>query len=191
MTGRAKPDYNELKLEFGSYVQVFEDNTPSNTTSSRNTGAIVLNPTGNAQGDYFFMSLVTRKRLSRHQWTEIPMTNAVISADEAMAEKEGQPLIKGGFPLFEWHPNTPVEYFLEEDVESADEYENFTEDIFDPTEPDNDVVEEPDDYNDIEPFYDNNVGVPDDNDIGVLDDVERAPTAVARGPITQGKRRRH
>jgi hypothetical protein len=44
MTGRANPDYNELKLEFGSYVQVFEDNTPSNTTTSRNTGAIVLNP---------------------------------------------------------------------------------------------------------------------------------------------------
>jgi len=53
MTGRANPDYNELKLEFGSYVQFFEDNTPSNTTTSRNPGAIVLNPTGNAQGDYF------------------------------------------------------------------------------------------------------------------------------------------
>jgi len=48
MTGRANPNYNDLKLEFGSYVQVFEDNTPSNTTTSRNTGAIVLNPTGNA-----------------------------------------------------------------------------------------------------------------------------------------------
>ena len=35
------------------------------------------------------------------------------------------------------------EDFLEEDVESADEYEHFSEDIFDPTEPDNDVVEEP------------------------------------------------
>jgi hypothetical protein len=96
MTGRANPDYNDLKLDFGSYLQVFEDNTPTNTTTSRNTGAIVLSPTGNAHGDYFFMSLVTGKRLSRHQWTEIPMTNAVISAVEAMAEKEGQPLIKGG-----------------------------------------------------------------------------------------------
>ena len=80
----------------------------------------MLNPTGNAQGDYFFMLLVTGKCLSRHQWTETPMTNAVISAVEAMAEKEGQPLIKGGVPLFEWRPNTSVEDFLEEDVESAD-----------------------------------------------------------------------
>ena len=75
------------------------------------------------------------------------MTNAVISVVEAMAEKEGQPLIKGGVPLikggvplFEWRPNASVEDFVEEDVESADEYENFAEDIFDPTEPDNDVV---------------------------------------------------
>jgi hypothetical protein len=164
MTGRAKPDYNELKLEFGSYVQVFEDNTPSNTTSSRNTGAIVLNPTGNAQGDYFFMSLVTGKRLSRHQWTEIPMTNAVISAVEAMAEKEGQPLIKGGVPLFEWRPNASVEDFLEEDIESADEYEHFPKDVFDPTEPDNDVVEEPNGYDDFE-IDDDNVAVPDDDDV--------------------------
>jgi hypothetical protein len=80
------------------------------------------------------------------------MTNAFISAVEAMAEKEGQLLIKGGVPLFEWRPNASVEDFFEEDVESADEYENFAEDNFDPTEPDNDVVEEPDDYNDIEPL---------------------------------------
>jgi len=123
----------------------------------------VLNPTGNAQGDYFVMSLVTGKRLSRHQWTEIPTTNAVISAVEAMAEKEGQPLIKGGVPLFEWQPNASVEDFLEEDVESTDEYENFAEDIFDPTEPDNDVVKEANGYDDIETPNNDNVAVPDDD----------------------------
>ena len=53
MTGRANPDYNDLKLEFGSYVQVFEDNTPSNTTASRNTGAIVLNPTDTPKATIF------------------------------------------------------------------------------------------------------------------------------------------
>ena len=58
------------------------------------------------------------------------MTNAVVSAVEAMAEKEGQPLIKGRVPLYEWRPNASVEDFLEEDVESADEYEHFPEDIF-------------------------------------------------------------
>ena len=59
--------------------------------------------------------------MSRHQWTKIPITNAVISAVEAMAEKEGQPLIKGSVPLFKWRPNASVEEFIEEDVELADE----------------------------------------------------------------------
>jgi len=54
---------------------------------------------------------------------------------------------------------------MEEDVESADEYENFAEDNFDPTEPDNDVVEEADDYNDIEPLDNDDVCVPDDNEV--------------------------
>jgi len=86
------------------------------------------------------------------------MANAVISAVEAMAEEDGQPLIKGGVPPFEWRPNASVEDVLEEDFESADEYENFPEDIFDPTEPDNDVVEEADDHNDIQPFDNDDVG---------------------------------
>jgi hypothetical protein len=124
------------------------------------------------------MSLVTGKRLSRHQWNKIPMTNAVISAVKAMAEKEGLPLIKGGVPLFEWPPNASVEDFLEEDVESAEEYKNFTEDNFDPTVPDNDVVDEPDDYNDVEHFDDNDIGVPDDDDVGVPDDDEVDDPAV-------------
>ena len=59
MTGRPCPDYNTLKIEFGSYAQVFEDNNPSNTTKARTTGAIALNPTGNAQGAHFFMSLTS------------------------------------------------------------------------------------------------------------------------------------
>ena len=61
MTGRPNPDYNDLKLEFGSYMQVFECNDPTNTTKQRTTEAITLNPTGNAQGGYYFLSLVTRK----------------------------------------------------------------------------------------------------------------------------------
>lgn len=59
LTGQTPPDYNKLRLEFGTYVQVFEDKEPTNTMATRNVGAIALNPTGNAQGDYYFMSLVT------------------------------------------------------------------------------------------------------------------------------------
>ena len=108
MTGVPLPDYNSLKLEFGSYVQVFELNDPTNTTKARTTGAITLNPTGNAQGSYHFMSLITGCRLSRMQWTVLPMPDTVISAVERMAEAENQPLIAGGCPLFEWKPHHPI-----------------------------------------------------------------------------------
>jgi len=59
MTGKPSPDYNDVKIEFGSYAQVFESNDPTNTVKARTTGAIALTPTGNAQGGYNFLSLTT------------------------------------------------------------------------------------------------------------------------------------
>jgi hypothetical protein len=64
--GHAPPDFNVMQLEFGTYVQVFEDNDPTNTP--RSLGAIALDPTGNAQGDYNFLSLASGFKLSRHHW---------------------------------------------------------------------------------------------------------------------------
>jgi hypothetical protein len=77
MMGRPGPDYNDTKIEFGTYTQVFESNDPTNTTKARTTGAIALTPTGNAQGGYYFMSLTTGRKLSRQQWDELPMPNGV------------------------------------------------------------------------------------------------------------------
>jgi hypothetical protein len=54
VTGVPSPDFTKLKLEFGTYVQVFEANDPSNTPKARSVGVIALNPTGNAAGDYWF-----------------------------------------------------------------------------------------------------------------------------------------
>jgi hypothetical protein len=79
MTGSPSSDYNELKLEFGAYAQVFEANDPTNTTKARTTGAITLTPTGNnAQGGYHFLSLATGRKLSRQQWDELPIDNRTI-----------------------------------------------------------------------------------------------------------------
>jgi hypothetical protein len=92
--GTALPDYNTLRVEFGSYVQVFEDNDPTNTPRARSLGAIALTPTGNAQGDYHFLSLATGARLSRHHWIAVPITDTAIARVEALAFHEGQPLIQ-------------------------------------------------------------------------------------------------
>ena len=88
MTGRPFPEYSEFSLEFGSYVQVFEDNDPTNTMKLRTTPAIALDPTNNLQGGYDFMSLVTGCKLERQQWDVIPMPRHVIQAVESMAERE-------------------------------------------------------------------------------------------------------
>jgi len=38
MTGAGRVDYNQLKLEFGTYAMIFEDNDPSNTDPCHCTG---------------------------------------------------------------------------------------------------------------------------------------------------------
>jgi hypothetical protein len=109
VTGAPTPDYNRMRVEFGTYVQLFEDNTPSNTLKSRAVGAIALSPTGNAQGDYFFMSLASGKRLSRHSWTVLPMTDAAIARVEAIALHQQQPLLQESGLVVEWRPDHPID----------------------------------------------------------------------------------
>jgi hypothetical protein len=47
------------------------------------TPAIVLGPTGNLQGTYKFLSLVTRKKVKRCAFTLYPMPDSVIRKVEA------------------------------------------------------------------------------------------------------------
>ena len=109
ITGDTMPNYSRMRVEFGTYVQLFEDNTPSNTLKSRAVGAIALSPTGNAQGDYFFMSLASGKKLSRHSWTALPMTDAAIARVEAIALHQRQPLIQASGLVVEWRPDQPID----------------------------------------------------------------------------------
>jgi hypothetical protein len=108
MTGKPRPDYNDLKIEFGAYALVYEANDPMNTNKTRSTEAIALTPTGNAQGGYFFMPLTTGRRLSRQQWDELPMPDGVIAAVEAMAEAQEQPVFENGTLVFEWSPGIAI-----------------------------------------------------------------------------------
>jgi hypothetical protein len=121
-----------MKIEFGAYAQVFEDNDPTNTVRTRTTGAIALTPTGNAQGGYYFLSLTTGRRLSRQQWDKLPMPDGVIAAVEAMAEADHQPLLGHGAPIFEWSPGIPIEDVNNEPVmveEHEEDIEHFADDV--------------------------------------------------------------
>ena len=110
IVGRPSPDYKILiSIPFCSYAQVNEDNEPRNDNQSRTTGAIALHPSGNEQCSFYFMSLNTGRRLHRKSWTPLPMGKYIITAVEAMAEIEGQPLLRSTTPLFEWKLGTPMQ----------------------------------------------------------------------------------
>ena len=78
MTGSPAPDYNKLKIEFGSYAQVFDAPSPSNPPRSLTHGAIALGATGNAGGAFYFLSLASGEILSWHQWTVCPIQEEII-----------------------------------------------------------------------------------------------------------------
>ena len=109
ITGLPTPDYACMRLELGAYVQVFEACDPTNTPRARSLGAIALMPTGNAQGDYFFLSMSTGARISRHAWTEVPITDAAIARVEALALADGQPLIQERGLVVEWRHNQHID----------------------------------------------------------------------------------
>jgi len=77
-------DYNRhCQLEFGSYAQVDEEH--DNSMQTRTTGAISLQPTGNAQGGHYFMSLTTGRHLNQNHWTPLPMPQDVIDRVHTLA----------------------------------------------------------------------------------------------------------
>jgi hypothetical protein len=121
MTGDGAVDVSKLSLEFGEYVQVFEDNTPSNNTNSRTTGGIAMNPTTSSQGGYNFMSLNTGESLSRKQWTKVPMPEWVVAYVEDIAEVEQQKALVDGEPLWEWRPGVGLGPADDTDDENDDE----------------------------------------------------------------------
>ena len=119
VTGRSRVDYNKIPLEFGSYVQLLDRSV--NTIRSRAIGAIALNPTGNENGAYWFMSLKTGQVITKGpgSWTEVPITDIAIAHVENLAKQEGQPLLQDSNLLVEWHPNQP----FDDDDEYDDDYE--------------------------------------------------------------------
>ena len=119
VTRRARMDYNKIPLEFGSYVQLLDRSV--NMIRSRTISAIALNPTGDENRTYCFMSLKTGQVLTKgpSSWTEVPITDIAIARVEALAKQEGQPLIQDSNLLVEWQPNQP----FDEDDEYDDDYE--------------------------------------------------------------------
>ena len=65
-------DFNTYgKLGFGYYFQTHEEHDNSMVTHT--VGAIATHLTGNVQGGYYFISLSTGRRITRREFTKLPM----------------------------------------------------------------------------------------------------------------------
>ncbi len=70
--------YKFCAMGFGQYCQSHEEDQPHNGMVARTQGAILLGPSGNAQGGHKFFTLATGKVVIRWAWTELPTSTAVI-----------------------------------------------------------------------------------------------------------------
>lgn len=107
VTGTPPPSYHDFQLELGAYVQAHKHPKPTNNMDWRAYGAIALYPSNNNNG-WYFMSLVTGKKINRYNWTEIPMTKQVGQRVDQLAQAENLPISKNG-AYFEWTPGVIVE----------------------------------------------------------------------------------
>ena len=156
-----KIDCNHLKLEFGSYVQAHINST--NTMKARSVVIIALR-LSTGQDGYFFMSLVTDKRIHAWRWHQLPIPDLVIEQVHELAEREGVPNFINGYPIFEYMPGVPVDNDqvdeeLEDNEEAREDNGEYEYDSEEEDEDKNNDNDEDDDDND-----DDNDDKSDDND---------------------------
>ena len=65
------------------------------------------------------MSLPIGRRIHSSNWRELPMGADIIVSVEIRALREGQPLLRGNGPLFEWQPGVPVDNKDKQDNDDA------------------------------------------------------------------------
>ncbi len=86
--------YKFCAMGFGRYCQIHEEDQPRNGLVARTQGAILLGPSGNAQGGHKFFTLTNGKVVIHWAWTELPTSVADI--------KKVHLLVKGmpALPMF-------------------------------------------------------------------------------------------
>ena len=106
--GRGPIDYTQLKIEFGAYAQVFEDNDVTNTADTRSIGGIALASFPKENGKYPFMNLNTGRLLWRRRFTKLLIADLVIQRVHQLATNDKQKTIVGGNTLVEQRPGVTI-----------------------------------------------------------------------------------
>jgi len=86
ITGQSVDFVKHCKYQFGEYVHAHEES--NNGMGPRTVGALALRPTGNAQGNWYFMSLLTGRRLNRMHCTQLPMPDDAIEQVHRLARRQ-------------------------------------------------------------------------------------------------------
>ena len=110
-------DYNDIKYEFGEYVQLHITEKVTNTMTSRTIGAIVMGPR-KIQGRYNFMSLETGEKKNGRVVATLPITQEVINRVEELGTNQGQPFRASKMLQYKWRPGRPI---AQDDVEIEEE----------------------------------------------------------------------
>ena len=152
------------RVPIGAYCEVHNENNPSNTETPRTSGAIALTPTGNLQGGYWFLSLVTGKRISRRRWTELPITDDAIQRVHELALIEKDPQPANQHFQFSWGPNLPI-LDVNDDIEEPPADPPAFEGAFQNDENEEEEEEEEDTPSDDESIGDNEDTPSDDESI--------------------------
>jgi hypothetical protein len=85
VTGMPPDAEKHCQIPFGAYAQVHVEPNPSNDAmTSQTVGGISLGPTGNLQGTYHFLSLLTGRVIKARSFTPLPMPKEVVRAIETM-----------------------------------------------------------------------------------------------------------
>jgi len=123
ITGVSGPNYHQIKkLDFGDYVHTYNVKGRKNTNTTKSVGAIALYSSGNDQGSWYFMSLLTGNRIYRihmYQWTELTVGNDILNRVNRLALDEEQPLVTGNF-RYDWRSGQDM---LHDEVSDADDIE--------------------------------------------------------------------
>jgi hypothetical protein len=93
MTGETLAYKKHLSLQLGQYCQVHEEDTPRNSQLPRTQGAIYLGPSGNIQGGFKFMSLMSGKRIAQRTWDIIPMPQTIIDRVNKLGKDQPEQFI--------------------------------------------------------------------------------------------------
>jgi hypothetical protein len=153
ITGRHIDYKLHCRIECGQYVQTHEKH--NNNMESRTVGALALRPTDNAQGGYYFYSLLTGMRLNRTHWTELPMPSSVEERLKTLARRANahRGLLftdSDGGDLDDLYPDDDDEQDSDHDPDEDDgaSYQSSEDSDFEPSDDDDNDSDRDGDLND-------------------------------------------